>query len=137
MNAIHTTLLFAGLCALFQCMLTGFVIAARARSGVLLLHGGDQRLLRRIRAHGNFTETVPMALLLMALLEQSGLSAMWLWTLGATLLMGRALHAWSILTRSAVWTRSAGMILTIAVLSVAGTVCLSTYLRQSLGWQAL
>ncbi len=129
MNAIHLTLLFAGLCALFQCVLTGFVIARRARSGVSLMDGGDENLLKRIRAHGNFTETVPMALLLMALLEQGGLASAWLWALGIGLLLGRALHAFSLLTSGALWSRSGGMVLTLAVLSIAGVLCLGMYFR--------
>jgi uncharacterized protein len=129
MHTIHLTLLFAGVCALFQCVLTVLVIARRAQSGVTLMDGGDDRLLRRIRAHGNFTETVPMALLLMALLEQGGLAAPWLWALGTSLLLGRALHAWSLLTTGTLWSRSGGMVLTIAVLSIAGVMCVGMFFR--------
>jgi uncharacterized protein len=129
MNTIHLTLLFAGLCALFQCVLTGLVIVRRAQSGVSLMDGGDERLLMRIRAHGNFTETVPMALLLMAFLEQGGLAAIWLWAFGISLLMGRALHAWGLLTHDAGWSRRGGMVLTVAVLSIGGASCIGLYFR--------
>ena len=79
--SVHWTLLFAGACALLQCGLSALVIAQRMRSRVLFLHGDDTTLLRRMRAHGNFTETVPMALLLMLLLELSGVAAAWLLSL--------------------------------------------------------
>jgi uncharacterized protein len=127
MHTIHLTLLFAGLCALFQCVLTWFVIARRVKCRVSLMDGGDERLLRRIRAHGNFTETVPMALLLIALLEQGGLATKWLWALGISLLLGRVLHATSLLTNGALWSRSGGMVLTLAVTSIAGVLCLEMY----------
>ncbi|MEO0497852.1 MAG: MAPEG family protein, partial [Pseudomonadota bacterium] len=38
----------------------------RAKTGILLLHGEDEDLLRLMRAHGNFIEYVPLALLALA-----------------------------------------------------------------------
>jgi uncharacterized protein len=129
MNPPYLTLLFAGLCALIQVALTAMVIARRAKTGVDLLDGGDVPLLRRIRAHGNFSETAPMALLLLALLEMRGLSLTWLWVLGIGLLIGRVLHASSLLTTNTAWNRRGGMVLTLAVLSVQGVLCLRMFLR--------
>jgi uncharacterized protein len=129
MNPPYLTLLFAGLCALIQVALTAMVIIRRAKTGVDLLDGGDVTLLRRIRAHGNFSETAPMALLLLALLEMRGLSPTWLWVLGVGLLLGRLLHAWSLLTTNAAWNRRGGMVLTLAVLSVQGVLCIRMFLR--------
>ncbi len=124
LQPLHTTLLFAGLCALLQCVLTALVIARRARTGVDLMDGGDQPLLRRIRAHGNFVETAPMALLLLALLELSGLATPWLWALGGCLLLGRLLHATSMLTHNRPWSRRGGMVLTLCALSTQAVLCL-------------
>jgi uncharacterized membrane protein YecN with MAPEG domain len=124
LQTLHTTLLFAGLCALLQCLLTALVIARRARTGVEWLDGGDLPLLRRMRAHGNFVETAPMALLLMALLELSGLAAVWLWALGGCLLLGRLLHAASLLTHNRPWSRRGGMALTLCALSTQAVLCL-------------
>jgi uncharacterized protein len=128
-NPPYLTLLFAGLCALIQVALTAMVIVRRAKTGVDLLDGGDVTLLRRIRAHGNFSETAPMALLLLALLEMRGLSMTWLWFLSIGLLLGRLLHAWSLLTTNAAWNRRGGMVLTLAVLSVQGLLCVWMFLR--------
>jgi uncharacterized protein len=129
MNAPHLTLLFAGLCALLQCALTALVIVRRVQARVNLMDGGDEPLQRRIRAHGNFTETVPMALILIALLEWRGLPSVWLWALGICLLLGRALHAFGLLARGASWARLAGMVLTLAVLSVGGVLCAGMFWR--------
>jgi uncharacterized protein len=129
MPSIHLTLLFAGLCALMQCLLTALVIARRVQAGVSLMDGGDALLTRRIRAHANFVETVPMALLLMLLLELGGLAATWLWLLGIALLTGRVLHACGLLMRSMAWGRFSGMVLTLVVLSFEAVLCIAMFLR--------
>lgn len=129
MPAIHLTLLFAGLCALLQCALTILVIVRRVQAGVPLSDGGDSLLLHRIRAHGNFTETAPMALILLGLLELGGQPVHWLWGLGTCLLIGRILHGASLLTDGALWSRLAGMVLTLTVLSVGGLLCIGLFLR--------
>lgn len=118
MNIVAVTLFFAACCALMQCLLTAWVIRRRLQARVYFLDGGDDPLLRRIRAHGNFAETAPMALLLMALLELSGLGSVWLILFGVALLLGRILHATSLLTNQAKWSRSLGMVLTIGVISI-------------------
>jgi uncharacterized protein len=129
MSSLHITLLFAGLCALLQCLLTALVIRQRITAGVNLLDGGDEPLLRRIRAHGNFVETAPMALLLLALLELRGLGAAWLWGIGICLVLGRLFHLAGILNKQAMWSRLVGMVLTLCVLSLQGVLCLWLFLR--------
>lgn len=118
MNTVAVTLFFTACCALMQCLLTVLVIRRRLKAGVYFLDGGDDPLLRRIRAHGNFAETAPMALLLMVLLELSGLDRVWLIVFGVALLLGRVIHATSLLTNHADWSRSLGMALTIGVISI-------------------
>lgn len=87
------TLLFAALHVLLMLVLTWRVVGRRRALQIGLGSGGDQVLERAIRAHANFTEYVPMALLMLGLLELSGVAAMWLWAFGALLLVGRVLHA--------------------------------------------
>jgi uncharacterized protein len=129
MQAIHLTLLFAGLCALMQCLLTALVIVRRVESGIGLMDGGDAVLMRRIRAHANFAETVPIALLLMLLLELSGLAGVWLWLFGLALLTGRMLHVCGLLIGGMAWGRLSGMALTIGVLSIEAVLCIGMFLR--------
>jgi uncharacterized protein len=124
MTVPHLTLLFAGLCALLQTALTALVILRRTQAGVSLLDGGDQTLIQRIRAHGNFVETAPMALLLMALLEMNSLAASWIWGFGALLLVGRMLHAYGLLSGRVAWPRLLGMSMTLFVISIEGVMCL-------------
>jgi uncharacterized protein len=129
MTMPHLSLLFAGLCALIQTALTALVILRRAQTGVNLLDGGDLQLVRRIRAHANFIETVPMALLLMVLLEMNGLETHWLWGFGLLLITGRMLHAYGVLSGKVSWPRLAGMIMTLVVISIEGAMCLWLFAR--------
>lgn len=87
------TLLFASLLVLLKLVLMARVSLARRSRKVGIGSGGDPLVQRRVRVHANFIEQVPIALLMMALLEMAGLAPAWLWAFGALLLLGRLLHA--------------------------------------------
>lgn len=87
------TLFFAALHVLLMLWLAWRVVVRRRSAKIGLGTGGDYALERAIRVHGNFVEYVPLALLMLALLELSGLAAPWLWSFGVMLLIGRLLHA--------------------------------------------
>jgi len=87
------SLLFAALHALLLIGLSLSVVLQRRSARVGLGDGGDAVLARRIRVQANFIEYVPLALLLLALLELGGLARMWVWVFGSVLLLGRMLHA--------------------------------------------
>ena len=101
-------------------MLSLRVIGVRRRRQLGIGDGGDQDLARRIRAQGNFTEYTPLALVLILLLELGGVPAWQLHLLGAALILGRIVHAWS-LTANSTNGRLVGMTLTFFVL-VAGAL---------------
>jgi uncharacterized protein len=83
-----------GLVAIF---LSFHVIQLRVKTGVSILDGSNQALAERIRRHGNFTEFVPLALILMAFAETGGASATWLHVIGAMLLAARLIHPFGIM----------------------------------------
>ncbi|MDC0948075.1 MAPEG family protein [Gammaproteobacteria bacterium] len=117
------TPLYAGLLTLLYLWLTRQAISRRRRVRVAVGDGDDMALRRRVRAHGNFCEYVPLALLLLLLLELQGLAVSWLHALGIALLLGRLLHAWGISQqREPLKLRVGGMVLTLAVLVVAALV---------------
>ena len=124
-NPIPVTTLFTGLLAVLQVPLTVLVSYLRGRTGIQFLDGGNQTLLRRIRAHGNFVETVPITLLAMACAELSGASSAMLWRGGACLLLGRAIHVWAVLHPKG-WglPRIVAMVLTFYAMAGFGVVCL-------------
>jgi uncharacterized protein len=68
------TILFVALLAIFQVPATFFVGLRRLETKILISDGGDPTLLRRIRAHANFTETVPITLIAMAAADVAGAS---------------------------------------------------------------
>ena len=87
-----TTALFAGLLGLLFVGLSAWVIGGRVTGNVLLGDGGKDALQRRIRSHGNFSEFVPMALGLVALLEAGGTRHWIVAALLTILLVARLLH---------------------------------------------
>jgi uncharacterized membrane protein YecN with MAPEG domain len=118
------TPLYAGLLVLWYLVLTWRVIRRRAR-GISLGDGGDPAMLRVIRGHANFAEYVPLALLLMAILELCNFSAYVLHGLGAMLLTGRLLHGYALsFTDRFQFGRFWGTALTFVVLTVAAALCL-------------
>ncbi|HEY1090279.1 MAG TPA: MAPEG family protein [Burkholderiaceae bacterium] len=110
---IPITVLFIGLFAVLQVPLTVMVGLRRARTSVQFFDGGDPLLLRRMRAHGNFTETVPIVLLAMAAAELTGMPAWTIWAGGLSLLTGRTMHAAILIARGWGLPRAIGMILTL------------------------
>jgi uncharacterized protein len=117
MNIPHITLTTASLCALFQFALTCLVITRRVRVGVRFMQGHDDALLRRMRAHGNLTESAPIVLVLMLMLELSGLASVWLVLAGAVFVIGRVIHALGLITDRSPWGRQVGMLATLLVMS--------------------
>ncbi len=125
MIGIPTSTLFIGTFAVLQIPLTVMVGYRRARTGIQFFDGGDQTLLRRMRAHGNYTETVPIVLLAMAAAELTGAPAWLLWTGGASLFVGRVMHAAILILKGWGLPRAIGMILTFVPMLGFGVWCLS------------
>jgi uncharacterized membrane protein YecN with MAPEG domain len=120
------TAFFIAVFALAQIPATFFIGIRRVSTKILISDGGDQTLLRRIRAHGNFTETVPITLIAMAAADYAGASDMMLWAGGLALLSGRTVHYFIIaLTDGSSLLRAAGMLLTFAAMLTFGLYALT------------
>jgi uncharacterized membrane protein YecN with MAPEG domain len=118
------TLLYAGLLSLWLLVLSVRVIAIRSQ-GISLGDGGNPVLLRRIRAHGNFAEYVPMILVMIGFLELSHFSALWIHLLGGTLVVSRLLHGYALsFNESFKFGRIGGTALTLTLLGVCGFLCI-------------
>ncbi len=87
----------------------------RLKNEINLGDGGDAELLRRIRGQGNFTESVPLAVALLIVMELVGAPGVWLHTLGATLLVGRLLHYLGVTGLGPFVCRPVGMVATLSV----------------------
>ena len=86
------TATYAAVLAVMMLILWVHVTKYRASTGISINHADDMDLATRIRRHGNFTEIVPMVLILMALSEAQGTRPLFLHLAGGLLILGRALH---------------------------------------------
>jgi uncharacterized membrane protein YecN with MAPEG domain len=118
------TALYASLLAALLILLSARVIAQRREARVEIGHGESPQLLRRMRVHANFTEYVPMALILMALSESLKAPSIVLHLLGVLLIVARVMHAYALSqTPHILRLRVLGMVLTFTVIGVAAGLC--------------
>ena len=123
--------LYAVVLAALAVVLTVRVIMFRARTGVQAGDGGDAAFGRAIRAHANFSEQVPLALLLIVLAEVAGVRSGAVYALGAVLVVARLASAVG-LSRGAGGPRQAGAGLTLLAIA-AGAVMLAMRVVPLLG----
>jgi len=122
MVSVEITAGFTALLAIIQIAFTIRVIGLRFSKQIILGDGGNDEMLRRIRAHGNFVETVPMALILLLLNELSGTSANWLYGLGGALVLARLCHYAGIALTVPMIFRTIGMLVTLITILVSAIV---------------
>jgi len=126
---VPITGLYAALCAIVILVLAIRVIRLRWATRTGIGDGGDRRLARAIRIHGNAIEFVPIALILMLAAELSGAAAPLLHGCGIALVAARISHALG-LSRTAGTSagRMLGVIATIAVILVLAWVDIAAFL---------
>ena len=108
---------YAALLALGFVLLSVRVIRLRRSRKVAIGTNGDPLVERAMRVHANFAEYAPLALLLLLMLEMKGANVYWLNLLCATLLAGRASHAFGVSSPSEDFRfRVAGMMMTFTVI---------------------
>ncbi|MEO9634181.1 MAG: MAPEG family protein [Parasphingorhabdus sp.] len=86
------TLTIAGAAALINIWLMIRVGQVRTSEKVSVGDGGNDKVIRRMRAHSNYIESAPFVLLLVAAIELASGSATWLWIVGGLFLLGRVAH---------------------------------------------
>ncbi|MEM6623154.1 MAG: MAPEG family protein [Pseudomonadota bacterium] len=115
------TLVVAGLMAFWLIYLQAAVIRIGQSHGISLGDGGDEACARAVRAHGNAAETVPIFLILLALVELQGAP---LWALvftGTMFTAGRLLHGVHFMRRrKGLLLRVLGMALTLTATALVG-----------------
>lgn len=119
-TSVAITAIYAAIFGLAMTVLSATVAAGRGRYKVGYGDGDNERLRRLIRIHGNFAEYVPLALVLLLILELSGGSATLLHGLGIALIVARMLHVIGLVGEKDVTiARAGGTGLTNAVIAVA------------------
>lgn len=122
---LRITALYAGLLLALFLLLTFRVFGARMRSGVMLGHGADRALERAARVHANFAEYAPIFLVALALAELCGAPGPAVHALGASMLLGRVLHAIGMSREPDIRAlRGAGMLFTLIGLFGAAALAL-------------
>jgi uncharacterized membrane protein YecN with MAPEG domain len=119
------TAIYAAILGLLAAILTINVIVNRVRAKVNVSDGGVPALAKAIRAHGNFAEHTPLALLLIGFDEAFGYRSAIILTLGGVLLIARLLSAWGLNTSlEQTFGRQAGASLTVLATAVSAALIL-------------
>ena len=113
------------------------VIRTRGAARVSLGTEGHETLLRATRAHGNFMEYVPLAFLLLWLLEYTEFNGIIITLLSALLVIARTSHAYGILiaepARQRLRCRVLGMVGTFSVLGISAALLMYSWLLLYFG----
>ncbi len=133
MSLVYTPL-YAGFFALMFVLLSLRVIRFRRGGYGRADHPEGWKLERAVRAHGNFSEYVPIVLILMLFMEVSDANPVWLHLTGGTILVGRLCHAIAFSTQNGVLQfRTIGTASTMTALCIGGAVNLSPLVGMVLG----
>ena len=137
---LYTTAVFSGVLTLMFIKRSFHVIELRKINKLSLGDGGVDELMRSIRAHGNFSEYVPIGLIMMATLELNGAPWGLVGLLGSFLILGRHFHAKGLLHgEEGLEKRVTGMkftLLGLALLALANIAWVSYVLIASVRFAA-
>ena len=120
--SLPITALYAALSGFLIIALAANVVRLRLAKKVSLGDGGHKDVSRAIRAHGNTIEYLPLALILMALLEINGGGSTALHSYGILLVGGRIIYSYGMLIprSSANLARQLGVVTSWLVILGAG-----------------
>ncbi len=90
------SLLYTAILCLSSIVISYLAGSLRGKLKIALGDGGNPQMLKAMRRHANFVEYVPLVLILLALLELNGVSALALHIFGICLFVFRIFHAWGI-----------------------------------------
>lgn len=89
--------------------------------------GGNEKVIRRMRAQANFTEYTPFVLILIALIEVAAGTSTWLWAVMAVYMLARIAHAFGM--DGVARARPVGIMLTLLIM--AGLAGYAVYIAHS------
>ena len=116
------TALYAGLLGLIFIVLSFKIVGIRKSESIGIGDGGNEKLQLACRVQANFAEYVPMALILLAILELNSWAPLYVHIIGASLVIGRLLHAWGYSKTSGISVgRFSGILMTwSAIIALSG-----------------
>lgn len=126
MVAIHAAALWSGLLILLLIALSSLTVSRRRRHLVAFGDGGNADLTAATRAFGNAAEYIPAGLIALTLLALTGAPPLMIHSIGATLMIGRIIHAVGLLfQKGPSLGRVSGMALTYMALLVAAVALIA------------
>lgn len=126
---MHISGIYAALGALLVIVLAFRVIRLRISSRTGIGDGGNHDLIKRIRAHANAVEYLPLGLILLFLVEWNQTQPLLVHGFGIALILGRILHALGLSRSSGTSpSRLIGMSLTLLTILAMAVLLL---------WQAM
>ena len=122
--SVPASTLYIGLHGLFAVFLANFVLYVRLRSKKVPEWQPDAVL----RVQANFVENVPLALLLLLLIEVQGAPSAFVHMFGAALFLCRLMHAYGLGTKEgANYPRLIGAQGTFLIISILSFVCVAIF----------
>ena len=126
---MHITGLYAAIAALLVVVFGVRVTLRRRAIKVGIGNGGDAVLAQRIRVHANAVEYLPLALILLLILELNHTQPLVLHVFGIALILGRIAHAIGLSSSPGITPgRGVGMVLTWLTIALMALLLL---------WQAV
>ena len=123
------TFFYAALLAILFVVLSGKTILLRRALKIAVGDAGNNKMLRAIRVHSNFSEYVPLTLLMIYFVEASGGHALFIHGLGLSLFLARLSHAYGLSQETENFKyRVRGMATTFAVIILCSGFLLFSYL---------
>ncbi len=89
---LPVTLSSAAAAAIIAIWLSVRVGQVRTSEKVSVGDGGNEKVIRRMRAHANFVENTPLVLILIAAIEMADRGAVWLPYVAGLFMLGRVAH---------------------------------------------
>lgn len=93
MTILPISLTLAAVAVFLNIWLSIRVGQVRTREKISVGDGGNDAVIRRMRAHSNYIENTGFVLLLIVLIELAVGPALWLWAIGGAYFVGRVAHA--------------------------------------------
>lgn len=125
---MNITILYTALLAILFVVLSVRTIRLRRSLKIGVGDAGNYKMLRAIRVHSNFSEYVPLAVLLIFFVESKSNHPIFIHCLGLVLLVGRISHAYGVSQYKEKFIfRIFGMVMTFTVILTCSGYLLVSY----------
>ena len=125
-SLISITPIYTALLAVLFIVITLRIVVYRTKTNILIGDGDDIKMLQLVRGQANFVETVPIALILLVMMELNYASETWMHSLCAILLVARALHYIGLTELGPIACRALGFLGTLSIIAISAIWLLYT-----------